>query len=117
MAFFSTGPIENNPVNGVRITQQLTIKIENRDSLNGGTVRIQGYVLDGTMTLYVLELFSINPSQVITKNYFADLDAFKFELTTGGTAADQIEISVWGKSASGEINSTHRLVSEELLEP
>ncbi|MNE97287.1 hypothetical protein D3C80_1956070 [compost metagenome] len=54
---------------------------------------------------------------MITKSYYADLNAFKFELTTEGAAADQIEVSVWGKSASGEINSTHRLVNKELLEP
>ncbi|MNN74484.1 hypothetical protein D3C81_1906880 [compost metagenome] len=69
------------------------------------------------MTLYVVDHVLINPSQVITKSYYADLNAFKFELTTEGAAADQIEVSVWGKSASGEINSTHRLVNKELLEP
>jgi hypothetical protein len=31
MAMLSTGPIENSPVNSVRPTQQVTVKIDNRD--------------------------------------------------------------------------------------
>ena len=98
MAILATGPIENNPVSGVRPTQQVTIKIDNRDPGNNATVLIQGYHLNGTRTLYVLELFTVVPNQVVTKNYFANLDAFEFVFTTGGAAAEQIEISVWGKN-------------------
>lgn len=117
MALFSTGPIENTPVGGVRDTQQVTIKIENRDSANQGTVQIRGYVLDGTVTLYVLDFVSISPNEVVTRSYYADLDAIKFECTTGGSAVDQIGVSVWGKNAAGQLASAHRLVQEELLEP
>ena len=115
MAILATGPIENNPVSGIRPTQQVTIKIDNHDSINSSTVLIKGFVLNGTRTLYVSELFSVAPNQVITKNYFANLNAFEFVFITGDPAADQTEISVWGKGASGQLVAAHRLVSSERL--
>ena len=79
MATLSTGPIENNPVSGVRPTQQVTIRLANRaaDSL---IVSVQGYVLSTTRTLYVSEVISIAPNEALTRNYFADLDAYEFVL-------------------------------------
>ncbi|WP_404332370.1 hypothetical protein [Mesobacillus maritimus] len=115
MSIYSTGPIENNPVNGVRPTQQVTVKIENKNSEDFSTVSIQGYALNGTRTLYVSELLSVAPNEVITKNYFADLNAFGFEFITGGDAEDDTDISVWGKNAAGQLVTAHRLVSSELL--
>ena len=76
---------------------------------------IQGFVLNGTRTLYVSELFSFSPNQGIMKNYFAYLNAFEFVFTTGGPAVDQTDISVWGKGASGQLVAAHRLASSELL--
>ena len=49
------------------------------------------------------------------RNYFANLDAFQFVFTTSGPAAESTEISVWGKNASGQLVTTHRLVTDELL--
>lgn len=115
MAILSTGPIENRPVGGVRPTQQVTVKIINTDSANFSTVFIQGYHLNGTRTLYVSELFTVAPNQVITKNYFANFDAFEFVFTISGPAEESTEISVWGKSGSGQLVTAHRLVSDELL--
>ncbi|WP_068618316.1 hypothetical protein [Paenibacillus tuaregi] len=114
MSFFSTGPIENNPVGGVRTTQQLTVKIENRDLVNSGTVQVHGYVLDTAMTLYVVDPISVSPSEVVTRNYYANLDAIKFDFTTGGPAQNQIVISVWGKDDTGQLQAAHRVVREEL---
>ncbi|MEK4236676.1 hypothetical protein BSK65_00620 [Paenibacillus odorifer] len=111
----STGPIENNPVSNVRPTQQLTIKIDNRDLVDTSSILIQGYYLIGTRTLYVLELISIDPYQVLTKNYYADFDAFEFVFTTSGLAEQQVQISVWGKDADGQLVSAHRLVASEQL--
>ncbi|WP_413408607.1 hypothetical protein [Paenibacillus amylolyticus] len=71
MAILSTGPIENNPVSGVRPTQQLTINIDNRNLVTNAIVLIQGYYLNGTRTEYILELISVNPNQAIKKDYFA----------------------------------------------
>ncbi|MDO0825300.1 hypothetical protein [Desulfosporosinus nitroreducens] len=114
MAILSTGPIENRPVGGVRPTQQVTVKIDNNDSTNSSSVLLQGYHLNGTRTLYVLELFIVAPNQVITKDYFANFDAFEFVFTTSGPAEGSTEISVWGKSGSGQLIAAHRLVLDEL---
>lgn len=47
MSFLSTGPIENNPVGGVRPTQQVTLRIDNRSDTTASTVSIQGYYMSG----------------------------------------------------------------------
>lgn len=78
MAILSTGPIENNPVSGVRPTQQVTIRLVSRAEVDSVTVSIQGYVLSTTRTLYVSEVISIAPNEAVTRNYFADLDAIEF---------------------------------------
>jgi hypothetical protein len=113
MAVLSNRPIENKAVGGMRSTQQITVLIDNRDSVNSGILLIQGYILNGTRTLYVLELFPVVPNQVVTKQHFANLDAFEFVFTTGGAAARQTEISVWGKDAAGQLVAAHRLVASE----
>ncbi|WP_241156683.1 hypothetical protein [Bacillus sp. FJAT-42376] len=41
MGILSTGPIENNPVNGVRPSQLVTVKVDNRDSANSSVVLIR----------------------------------------------------------------------------
>jgi hypothetical protein len=114
MAVLSSGPIENNAISGMRSTQQITVIMDNRDSVNSATLLIQGYVLNGSRTLYVLELIEVVPNQVVTKNYFANFDSFEIVITTGGAAASQTEISVWGKNAAGQLVTAHRLVSSEL---
>lgn len=115
MASLSTGPIENRPVGGVRPTQQVTVKMDNHDSVNSSSVLVQGYFLNGTRTLYVLEEVLLTPNEVATRNYFANFDAFEFVFTTSGPAAESTEISVWGKNASEQLVTAHRLVSDELL--
>ena len=101
MAVLSTGPIANNPVNGVRPTQQVLVKMDNRDSFDSSTVLIQGYYLNGTRTLYVLEQVMLSPNEVVTRNYFANFDAIEFVFTTGGPAEERTQISVWGKNYQG----------------
>ncbi|MDU0200924.1 hypothetical protein ACYEXS_33825 [Paenibacillus sp. MAH-36] len=114
MAVLSSGPIENNAISGMRPTQQVTILIDNSDTVNSATLIIQGYILNGTRTLYVLDVLDVFPNQVLTKNYFANFDRFEFIFTTGGTAADQTGVSVWGKNASGQLVTAHLLVTSEL---
>ncbi|HBS45023.1 MAG TPA: hypothetical protein DEA91_12180 [Paenibacillus sp.] len=113
MALFSTGPIDNGPILGVRQTQIVTVKAVNRDSLNSYNLVIQGFSLNGSRTMYVNEMESLAPNQVITMNYFADLDAFEFEFTTLEEVEAEIGISVWGKQVSGEIVEPHRIVAWE----
>ncbi len=69
----------------------------------------------GLRTLYVSESINVAPNQVITNNYFADLDAFEFTFTTADMANDPIQISFWGKNSTGALVTAHRLVSSELL--
>ncbi|WP_407271088.1 hypothetical protein [Radiobacillus sp. PE A8.2] len=114
MALLITGPIENNPVNGIRPTQQVTVKIDNRDTVDYSSILIQGYYLNGSRTLYVSELFVVAPNQVVSKNYFANFDGFEFVFTTGGAAEFDTEVSVWGKDASGQLVDAHRLVADEI---
>ncbi|KZZ84245.1 MULTISPECIES: hypothetical protein [Bacillaceae] len=115
MAILSTGPIENNAVAGVRPTQLVTVKIANRDAVNSSTVLIQGFKLTSTRTLYVLDLISVAPNQVISKSYFANIDDYAFVFTTGGMAERSTQVSVWGKDADENLVSAHRLVSDEIL--
>jgi hypothetical protein len=61
---FINRTIENHPVGGVRPTQQVTVKLVNRDSVNSSTVLVQGYFLNGTRTLYVLEVVSLTPMKL-----------------------------------------------------
>ncbi|OBZ11704.1 hypothetical protein A8L34_15280 [Bacillus sp. FJAT-27264] len=114
MAILTTGPIVNTPVNGVRPTQTVTIKIVNNDPVNTSTVLLEGYYLNGTRTLYVLEDCSVAPNEVITHNNYANFDGYEFLFTIGDHVAGQTEISVWGKNASGELVDAHRLVSSEV---
>ncbi|MEK5030392.1 exosporium glycoprotein BclB-related protein [Paenibacillus sp. FSL R7-0302] len=116
MSFLSTGPIENNRVNGVRPTTQVTVRIDNRSDTTASTITVKGYYLSGGVrNLYVSEANNVNPNQSVTKTYFADLDAFEFTFVTSVTADDPIQVSVWGKSSTGALVTAHRLVSEELL--
>lgn len=112
MAIFSTGPIENNPVLGVRPTQLVTIQIVNRAAVDVLVITIQGYSLGGTRTLYVSEVVELAPNEVVTRDYFADLDAFEFRFTIGD-AGERAGISVWGKQTGGQLTDAHRVVVNE----
>lgn len=113
MALLSSGPIDNSPVLGIRPTKIVTIKIVNRSAVNVSRLVIQGFVLGAVREMYVSELVEVGPNEVLTRNYFADLDAFEYALTTE-VGEDTIGISIWGKMASGELVDVHRIVSWEL---
>ncbi|EHL06215.1 hypothetical protein HMPREF0322_03103, partial [Desulfitobacterium hafniense DP7] len=53
---------------------------------------------------------------MITREYFADLDAFEFVFST---SSETVAISVWGKDAEGNLVDAHRVLPAELdsLEP
>lgn len=112
MAVLSTGPIENNPVLGVRPTQSVTIRIVNRAAVDMLVITIQGYLLGAERTLYVSEVVELAPNEVVTRNYFANLDAFEFTFTTGD-AGERAGISLWGKQADGQLVDAHRVVAHE----
>ncbi|UUZ86355.1 hypothetical protein LJK88_24940 [Paenibacillus sp. P26] len=109
MAVLSTGPIDNQ----VRSSTQIIVKLVNRDAVNSATILIQGYYLDGSRTLYVLEQLGIAPNAVITKEYDTNFDAYEFVFTTGGAAEASMEVSVWGLNGNGAIVTAQRIVAEE----
>ncbi|MEK3669224.1 hypothetical protein [Paenibacillus sp. FSL R10-2771] len=115
MPILSTGPIENNAVSGIRPTQTVTVKLVKRDGMVGSSVSIQGYLLGATRILYVSEVINIAPNEVVTRDYFADLDAFEFIFTIGEATGEEIGISVWGKSSTGLLVNAHRIVTHEKL--
>ncbi|MFX3649662.1 MAG: collagen-like triple helix repeat-containing protein [Paenibacillus sp.] len=115
MAVLSTGPIENSPVNGVRPTQIVSIKVENQNAVNTATILVQGYSLITSRTLYVSEQFSILPGAVATRTYFADLNSFEYVITVTGAAPEDNYVSFWGKNSAGSLVAAHRLVYSELF--
>ncbi|WP_375103878.1 exosporium glycoprotein BclB-related protein [Paenibacillus sp. RS8] len=114
MSYLSTGPIENNLVGGGRPTQLVTIKLVNQSDVSAAMIQIQGYYMNGTRTLYVSELHTVGPNQVLTKDYYADFDSFEFLFITSAQIDDPIQVSVWGKSSTGQLVTAHRLVYSEL---
>lgn len=80
MAVLSTGPIENSIVaeSGLRSTQRITVRMVNHNLTDVYHIWVQGYHLSDVRTLYVEELFSVLPNQMITKDYDANFDAVEF---------------------------------------
>lgn len=115
LVLLSTGPISNPAVGGSRLTRTVLIKLDNRDPVNSSTVLIQGYRLNGTRIIFVLEQVNLAPNQVVTREYFANFDGFEFIFTTSGSAEANTQVSVWGRDVSGQLVAAHRLVADELL--
>jgi len=111
MGSLTIGLIENTPVAGVRPTSTLTVKITNDDTITA-TVQIEGFYVTGTTkTQYVLELFIVAPGEVASRIYNAQFDEFEFQFFA---SSDAVEISAWGKDATGNLNTAHRLVTKEI---
>ena len=111
MAQLTTGLIENTAVSGVRPTTNLVVKISN-DDISTITVLIKGFYVSGsTKTEYAQDLLNISAGEVVSKNYYAQFDAFEFQFTTSSNATI---ISVWGKDAAGNLTTAQRAVSAEL---
>ena len=116
MAELTTGLIDNFPVDGARPSVSVALRITN-DGDSTETVTITGYYLNGTIKeVYVLELVTVNPNEVIIREYYANLDAFEFVFST---SSETVVISVWGKDAEGNLVDAHRVLPAELdsLEP
>ncbi|CAH1057700.1 exosporium glycoprotein BclB-related protein [Paenibacillus pseudetheri] len=114
MSYLSTGPIENNLVSGERPTQLVTIKLVNQSDVTVSLIQVEGYYMNGTRTLYISELYTVGPNEVLTKDYYANFDSFEFVFTTPIVLDDPIQVSVWGKSSTGQLVTAHRLVYSEL---
>ncbi|MDR3601905.1 MAG: hypothetical protein P4L49_15695 [Desulfosporosinus sp.] len=109
--YFSTGLMENTPVDGVRPTASTAVLIVNADIVRV-TVQISGYYLSGTTNvMYVLELYSLNPGEVVTRNYYAQFNAFRFQFET---SSQTVEISFWGKDSAGNLVAAHHILPSKL---
>jgi hypothetical protein len=108
---FTTGLIDNPAVAGIRPSTTIDVLLTN-DSVVANDIQINGFFVSGATKIpYVLELLTLAPGAVVTRNYFTQFDIFEFEFTI---AVADMEISVWGKDAAGNINAEHRLVPSEL---
>ncbi len=111
MSLLTTGLIENTAVAGIRPTSNLAVRVANDDTV-ATTVLIEGFYVTGTTkTKYVEELLSMLPGAVESKTYYAQFDAFEFQFNPSSTA---VEISAWGKDASGNLVAAHRVLPAEL---
>lgn len=76
MAELTTGLIDNFPVNGVRPSVSIAIRITN-DGDSMETAETIGYYLNGSSKeVYVLEAVNVNPNEVILREYFAVFGCF-----------------------------------------
>ena len=113
MASFTTGLVDNPAVSGVRPMATLTVLIVNNDTLSTD-VEIAGFYVSGpTKVQYVAEAFALGPGDVAIRNYYAQFDAleFQFDLTSG-----KVQVSLWGKDASGRIGFGQRILPQELIQ-
>lgn len=108
---YRTGLIDNPQVAGVRASETIDVLLTNDDAVPID-VTIYGFYVNGTTkTPYVLELFTLNPGAVATRNYSSQFNIFEFIF---GITAPGVEISVWGKDKTGNVTAVHRLVAGEV---
>lgn len=111
MALLTTGLIENTPVSGVRPTTNLAVRIANDDTVVTSILIEAFYVTGSTKTKYVQETISMLSGEVVNKTYYAQFDAFEFQFSPSSAS---VEISAWGKDASGNLVAAHRILPAEL---
>ncbi|KJS03921.1 MAG: hypothetical protein VR68_00010 [Peptococcaceae bacterium BRH_c4a] len=112
MPNLTTSLIDNTSVAGVRPTSRLAVNITN-DDIATVVIGIEGFYQSGTTKVkYVEELFTLNAGEVTLKNYFALFDAFEFQFFVSSEA---VEISAWGKDATGNLVAAHRAVPLEII--
>jgi len=108
----TTGLLDNTAVAGVRPSSTLSIEITNNDT-SIVEIQIEGFYQSGTTKVkYVEEHFILVAGTVALKNYFVPFDAFEFKFFVSSQA---VGISTWGKDASGNLTSAHRVVAKEVI--
>lgn len=111
MSNLTTGLFDNAPVAGVRPSSTLSVNISNDDTATIA-IQIQGFFQSGTTKIrYVNELFTINSGSVAQRSYYAQFDAFEFQFTVSSQA---VEVTAWGKDATGNLTTAHRVVAQEV---
>ncbi|MHB8076998.1 YncE family protein [Desulfosporosinus fructosivorans] len=111
MDLLTTGLIKNSEVSGIRPSLTFSVRITNSGSVSAN-IRINGfYWLETTKTEYVLDIVTVAPGEVATRDYYANFDASEFRFVT---SSDALEISAWGKDAAGNATVVHSLLPGEL---
>lgn len=111
MPYLTTGLFDNTAVAGVRPSSTLSVNISNNDT-STVAIQIEGFFQSGTTKVkYVEEFFTLAAGAVALKSYYAQFDAFEFQLFVSSQA---VEVSAWGKDATGNLTSAHRAVATEI---
>lgn len=109
MPYLTTGLLDNTTVEGVRRSSTLSVNISNDDT-STVAIQVEGFFQSGTTKVkYVEEFFALTAGTVVLKNYFVPFDALEFVFFVSSQA---VEISVWSKDATGNLNSAHLIVAE-----
>jgi len=111
MPLLTTGLFENAAVSGVRPSSTLSVVISN-DDITSVAIQIEGFFQSGTTKVkYVEELFTLTAGSVAKRNYFAQFNVFEFQFTVSSEA---VEVTAWGKDATGNLTTPHRVVAQEV---
>lgn len=106
---YSTGPLENQAGNR---TRRVFTKILN----NGSTsisARVRVFRLNGTKVLLqsVTVTVPANSSRVVSTLLGTSVQQFEVQIRVNG---ENVLLGVFGKTSTGNLNPTHRLVHSEL---
>lgn len=108
MPYLTTGLLDNASVEGVRQSSTLSVNISNEDT-STVAIQVEGFFQSGTTKVkYVEEFFTLSAGTMALKNYFVPFNAFEFQFFVSSQA---VEVSVWSKDATGNLTSTHLVVS------
>ena len=111
MSELTTGMFDNTPVAGIRPSSTISVNISNDDTATV-TVQIEGFYQSGTTkVLYVHELFNLTAGSVAQKSYYAQFDGFEFQFIVSSEA---VQVTAWGKDATGNLITAHREVAQEV---
>ncbi len=107
MPYLTTGLLDNISGEGVRQSSTLTVNMLNDDT-STVAIQIEGFFQSGTTKVkYVEEFFTLTAGTLALKTYFVPFDAFEFVFFVSSQA---VEVSVWGKDATGNLTSAHLVV-------
>jgi hypothetical protein len=113
---YSTGPLEN-AVPPTTQSASVWTKVLNNHEHTTITAKIEVFRLDGTKTLLDIGTLTIPP---LSSGFFSSTriaNQFEFEVQiqiSPSNDSDDVLIGVFGKTATGDLNPSHRLVHKEL---
>lgn len=112
MPYLTTGLLDNTAVGGIRPSSTISINIYNDDT-SAVAIQIEGFCQTGTTKVkYVEEFFTLTAGAVALKSYYVPFDAFEFQCFV---SSEEVEVSAWGKDATGNLSFVHGVVLEEVI--